>query len=81
MSLKDPDPMVDPNFEDNLQSKRSRDKSMIISKIDFGKTLDQEGKSSDENLSVKKNHVMDYNFRKEPIKSERKNIEPQRNII
>jgi hypothetical protein len=73
----DPDPFLDPNFETNIKSKqsgKSKDNSMVISKIDFGKGIDKEGKSVDDNLSVKKGNSISHNFSKGTIKSDRKRI-------
>jgi hypothetical protein len=80
---RDNDPFVDPNFETNLKSKRStlKESSMIISKADFSKGIDNEGKSVEDNLSARKNHVISSNFSKDPAKSERKRVEPQKNIV
>jgi hypothetical protein len=39
---------------------------MVISKVDFGKNIDKEGKSVDENLSARKGHAITGNFSKDP---------------
>jgi hypothetical protein len=66
-----------------LKSKKSgRGKESIISsKVDFNKSFDQSGKSMDDNLSTKKNNKISNNLSKEVLKSERKKIEPQKNIV
>jgi len=53
---------------------------MKISKASLGNTISKEGKSVDDNISPRKNHVVTNNFNKDPLKSERKG-EPQKNIV
>lgn len=73
----------DPNFEENIKSKRTalKESAIVISKADFANSIDKDGKSVDENLSARKNHVITKNMSKDATKSERKPIDPHKNIV
>lgn len=82
-SKRKADPGNDPNFEDNIKSKRTtlKESAIVISRADFANSIDKDGKSVDENLSARKNHVITKNMSKDATKSERKPIDPQKNIM
>lgn len=83
--LSGPDPFMDPNFETNIKSKRaSKETKMNVSKLNkvsIKKSLDPEGKSVDDNITPKKGQTITSDLAKNAIKSDRKRIEEEKNII
>lgn len=83
--LSDPDPFIDPNFETNIKSKRtSKDTKMNVSKlnkVNVKKSLEQEGKSVDDNITPKRGNTVTSDFAKNAVKSDRKRIEEEKDII
>lgn len=83
--LSDPDPFMDPNFETNIKSKRAgKETKMNVSKLNMTsikKSLDQEGKSVDDSITPKKGNTITSDFTKNAVKSDRKRIEEEKDII